>query len=129
VQFVYEKRKPCYGFSSRQTEPRIGLATGREKDRDMSALDVSRTTSEASGEGGKFFYFRLQPFEKSRFHQIKPSKSKDFLLGFIWICLQETRAQVRLFHAAGRYGCADQAQTNRASLGARRVLLHFLVRI
>ena len=28
-----------------------------EKDREMRALDVRRTTPEASGEGGRFFYF------------------------------------------------------------------------
>jgi hypothetical protein len=33
------------------------LATRWEKDKEMSALDVRRTTPEASGEGGRFCYF------------------------------------------------------------------------
>jgi hypothetical protein len=61
-QFVYEKRKPCYGFPSRRTEPRVGLATGGWPGERQGNERFGRLAHNPRGEWrGKqiFLFFRL----------------------------------------------------------------------
>ena len=78
------------------------LRAGREKDREMSALDGWRTTPEASGEGSRFFIFFGCNSLKSPYSANKTKQIQGFLLGFIWICLRGTRTLVESGRLAGQ---------------------------